>query len=68
MPGVDLFTKKEILGHWDIATSMHYSHLSPGFLHEAINGASLMGTGSKTGSVSSEDNQRGLEESTKLVD
>jgi hypothetical protein len=64
MPGVDLFTKKEILGHWDIATTMHYSHLSPGFLHEAINGASLMGTGS----VSSEDNQRGLEESTKLVD
>jgi len=36
MAGVDLFTKKEILGHWDIATTMRYSHLSPGFLHEAV--------------------------------
>ena len=68
MAGVDLFTKKEILGHWDIATTMRYSHLSPGFLHEAINRASLMGTGSKTGSSSSEDNQSGLQESTKPVD
>ena len=68
MAGVDLFTVKEILGHRDIATTMRYSHLSPGFLQEAVNRGSLIGTGSKTGSGRPEDNREGLKENSELVD
>jgi len=68
MAGVDLFTVKEILGHRDIATTMRYSHLSPGFLQEAVNRESLIGTGSKTGSSPSEHNQGELSKNTKLID
>jgi len=68
MAGVDLFTVKEILGHRDIATTMRYSHLSPGFLLEAINRGSLIGTGSKTGSSPAEDKQMELEECTQQFD
>ena len=68
MAGVDLFTVKEILGHRDIATTMGYSHLSPGFLQEAVNRGSLTGTGSRTGSSPSEDKQEGFKENTELVD
>jgi len=64
MAGVDLFTVREILGHRDIATTMRYSHLSPGFLQEAINRGSLTGTGSSP----SEDNQGGFKENTELID
>ena len=52
MSGVDLYTVKEILGHQDIQTTMRYAHLSPGYLLDAINRGSLIGTGSKTGSNS----------------
>jgi len=68
MAGVDLFTVKEILGHRDIATTMRYSHLSPGFLLEAINRGSLIGTGSKTGSSPAEDKQMELKECTQQFD
>ena len=37
MAGVDLVAVKEMLGHRDIETTMRYSHLSPGHLHEAVN-------------------------------
>ncbi|HBP90858.1 MAG TPA: hypothetical protein DD706_24590, partial [Nitrospiraceae bacterium] len=49
MAGVDLYTVKEILGHRDISTTVRYAHLSPGFLQDAINRGSLVGTGTKTG-------------------
>jgi len=52
MSGVDLYAVKEILGHQDIQTTMRYAHLSPGYLLDAINRGSLVGTGSKTGSNS----------------
>ena len=68
MAGVDLFTVKEILGHRDIATTMRYSHLSPGFLQKAVNQGSLTATGSKTGSSPSQDNPGELSKNTKLVD
>ena len=50
MAGVDLVAVKEILGHQDIQTTMRYAHLSPGYLQDAVNRGSLVGTGSKTGS------------------
>jgi len=68
MAGVDLFTVKEILGHRDIATTMRYSHLSPGFLLEAVNRGSLVGTGSKTGSSPTEEYQKELNEDTEQFD
>lgn len=60
MAGVDLVAVKEMLGHRDIETTMRYSHLSPGHLHEAVNRGSLLsnrdldrdqqsGKGEKTG-------------------
>ena len=68
MAGVDLFTVKEILGHRDIATTMRYSHLSPGFLQDAINRGSLAGTGTATGSDPSEVKQDSAKEKTELFD
>ena len=55
MDGVDLYAVKEILGHQDIHTTMRYAHLSPGYLQDAINHGSLLGTGSKTGSRGNAD-------------
>ena len=48
MAGVDLYAVKEILGHQNIATTMRYAHLSPGFLQEAVNRGSLVETVTKT--------------------
>jgi integrase len=61
--GVDLYAIKEILGHRDIQTTMRYAHLSPGYLHEAINRIGI-GTGSKTGS----DGQDVLEEISQPIE
>ena len=66
MAGVDLYAVKEILGHRDIGTTARYAHLSPGFLQEAINRGSLVGTGTKTG-TSKEDNQIGETEEVMEV-
>jgi len=68
MAGVDLFSVKEILGHRHIATTMRYSHLSPGFLQEAANRGSLIGTGRKTWSRPAEDKQMELKECTQQFD
>jgi len=68
MAGVDLFTVKEILGHRDITTTMRYSHLSPGYLQEAVNRGSLIGTGSKTGSSLDDRNGASFSETTEDVD
>jgi hypothetical protein len=48
MAGVDLYAVKEILRHQNIATTMRYAHLSPGFLQEAVNRGSLVETVTKT--------------------
>ena len=48
MAGVDLYAVKEILGHQNIATTMRYAHLSPGFLQDAVNRGSLVETVTKT--------------------
>jgi hypothetical protein len=61
MAGVDIFAVKEILGHRDITTTMRYSHLSPGYLQEAVNRGSLVGTGSKTGSSPIKERNEELE-------
>jgi integrase len=41
MPGVDLVTVKEFLGHRDIETTMRYSHLSPAHIKEGVNRGGL---------------------------
>lgn len=68
MAGVDLFAVKEILGHQDITTTMRYSHLSPGYLQEAINRGSLVGTGSKTGSSHTEEKTKESEMESEAYD
>ncbi|MCA9470240.1 MAG: site-specific integrase [Nitrospira sp.] len=68
MAGVDLFAVKEILGHQDIATTMRYSHLSPGYLQDAVNQGSLIGTGSKTGSDRDEVASKNFGEESKRFD
>jgi len=60
MAGVDLVSVKEILGHRDIQTTLRYSHLAPGHLHDAVNRGSLAGT------VNTE--KRAVGKSTEVVD
>ncbi|MCA9469856.1 MAG: site-specific integrase, partial [Nitrospira sp.] len=68
MAGVDLYAVKEILGHRDIGTTARYAHLSPGFLQEAINRGSLVGTGTKTGTSSEGKELTELGEELKVVE
>jgi hypothetical protein len=64
MPGVDLVSVKEILGHRDIQTTLRYAHLAPGHLREAVNRGSLAGTVPKT--VTTE--KRAVGEGTEAID
>jgi integrase len=64
MPGVDLVSVKEILGHRDIQTTLRYAHLAPGHLREAVNRGSLAGTVPKT--VTTE--KRAVGEGTVAID
>jgi len=68
MAGVPLATVKEILGHRSIQTTMRYAHLAPSHIQAAMDKGSLanlgIGTGSKTGSGSDEQQ----EQKTQVVD
>ena len=56
MAGVDLPSVMRLLGHSNIGTTARYSHLSPEYLHAAVNRGSLgdfqIPTGTTTGTKS----------------
>jgi integrase len=55
MAGVDIRTVQELMGHSTVTMTMHYAHLSPAHLREAVNKASLGAIASKTGSKTGSD-------------
>ena len=64
MTGVPLPTVKEILGHWDLQTTLRYVHLSPGHIQTAAEKGSLAHLGMGTGSEGKADER----ERTQAVD
>jgi site-specific recombinase XerD len=53
MSGVDILTIKELLGHRTLATTLRYSHLSPGHQRDAVE--KLVAVRTDTGSDTSGD-------------
>jgi integrase len=49
MKGVDIYTISKLMGHKTITMTQRYAHLSPGFLHEAVNVLDRSASGTKTG-------------------
>ena len=59
---------KEILGHQNIATTMRYAHLSPGFIQEAVNRGSLVETVTKTVTSKEEGKKSGRVVATECIE
>jgi len=68
MGGGDLYAVKEILGHQNIATTMRYAHLSPGFLQEAVNRGSLVETVTKTVTSMEKGKNQGRVRTTEFLE
>ncbi len=68
MAGVDLYAVQKILGHQNIATTMRYAHLSPGFLQEAVNRGSLVETVTKTVTSKEEGKNQGRVGTTECLE